>query len=80
LGEISRERRASVAFAHLGAVEVQDKRDVRVMRRLHAKRLEECDVLGGVAQMILATDDVCDVHLQIVNHIYEMKHRLAVRT
>ena len=48
------------------------------MRRLHAERLEQRDVLGGVAQMVLAADDVGDVHLQIVNHIHEMKHRLAV--
>ena len=49
------------------------------MRRLHAKRLEERDVLGGVAQVVLAADDVRDVHFQIVNDVDEMKHRLAVR-
>src|ERR1039458_330153 len=49
------------------------------MRRLPPKRLEERDVLGGVAQMILAADDVRDIHFQIVNDVYEMKHRLAVR-
>jgi len=49
------------------------------MRRLHAKRLEKRDVLGGVAQVILAADDVRDVHFQIVNDVHQMKHRLAVR-
>ena len=67
-----------VALAHLGAVAVQDERDVRVMRRFDAEGLEERDVLGGVAQVIFAADDVRDVHLQIVNDVDEMKHRLAV--
>ncbi len=77
--EIAGERRAFVALAHLGAVGVQDERDVRVMRRLDAERLEERDVLGGVAQMVFAADDVGDVHFQIVNDVDEMEHGLAVR-
>ena len=78
--EIAGERRAGVALAHLGAVAVQDERDVRVMRRLDAEGVEERDVLGGVAQMIFAADDVRDVHLQIVNDVDEMEHGLAVGT
>ena len=76
--EIAGQRRALVALAHLGAVVVEDERDVRVMRRRHAKRLEERNVLGGVAQMIFAADDVGDVHFQIVNDVDEMEHGLAV--
>src|ERR1035437_7044956 len=49
------------------------------MRRLHPKRLEERDVPGGVAQVVLAADDVRDIHFQIVNDVDEMKHWLAVR-
>ena len=30
--------------------------------------------------MVLAADDVRDVHLQIVHDVGQMKHRLAVRT
>jgi hypothetical protein len=75
---IAGERSALVPLAHLGTVFVQDERNVRVMRRRHAKRLEQGDVLGGVAEMVLAADDVGDVHFQIVNDIDEVKHRLAV--
>ena len=76
--EVAGEGRALVALAHLRAVAVQDERDVRVMRRRHAERLEQRDVLGGVAQVVLAANDVRDVHFQIVNDIDEMEHRLAV--
>jgi hypothetical protein len=48
------------------------------MRRRHAKRLEQRDVLGGVAQMILAADDVGDVHFEVVNDVDEVEHGLAV--
>ena len=30
--------------------------------------------------MVLAADDVCDAHFQIIHDVGEMKHRLAVRT
>ena len=48
------------------------------MRRRHAERAEERDVLGGVAQVVLAANDVRDAHFQIVHDVDEMKHRLAV--
>ena len=49
-----------------------------VARRLDAEGAEERDVLGGVGKMILAADDVGDFHFQVVDHVDEMKHRLAV--
>ena len=76
--QVSRERCAHVALAHLRAVLVQDERDVCVLRRLDSERAEERDVLGRVRQMILAADDVRDAHLQIINHVYEVKHGHAV--
>ena len=75
---VGRERGALVALAHLGAVDVQDERDVRILRRLDAERAKERDVLGGVAQVVLAANDVRDAHLQIVHHVDEMEHGLAV--
>ena len=60
------------------AVAVQDERDVRVLRRLDAERAEQRDVLGGVAQVILAANDVRDAHLQIVHDVDEVEHGLAV--
>ena len=46
---------------------------------LMSQRAEESDVFRGVAQMILAANDVGDVHFQIIDHIHKMKYRLAVR-
>ena len=77
---VSRKRRALVALAHLGTILVHDERDVPIARRLCAERAKERDVLGRVRQMILAPDDVGDAHFQIIHHVHEMKHRLAVRT
>jgi len=45
------------------------------MRRLHPKRLEERDVLGGVAQMS-SPRMTCVTSIQIVNDVHQMKHRL----
>ena len=44
----------------------------------HAKRAEQRNVLGGVAEVIFATDDMRDAHLEIVNHVDEMKHGFTV--
>src|ERR1035437_5914728 len=76
--EIRRERGAAVALAHLAAVGVQDERDVRILGRLDAEGAEEGDVLGGVAQMIFAANDVRDAHFEIVHDVDKMKHGLAV--
>ena len=75
---VTRQRRALVAFAHLCAVLIQDERNVRIARRFDAEPAKQRDVLGRVAQVIFAADHVRDAHLQIVRHIDEMKHRLAV--
>jgi hypothetical protein len=51
---------------------------VRVARRLDAKGAEKGDVLGRVGKVVLAADDVRDVHLQVIHHVDEVKHRLAI--
>ena len=69
---------AAVALAHLGAVLVEDERDVGVAGRFDAEGAEERNVLGGVAQMILAADDVGHAHFEVVHHVDEVEHGLAV--
>src|SRR5205823_13733563 len=56
-----------------------DQRNVGVMRRRRAERAENLDVLGRVREMIFAANDVRDFHLEVVDHIYEMKNPRAVR-
>ena len=77
--EISAHARADVALAHLRAVLVQDQRDVREARRLRAERAIELDVLRRIREMILAADDVGDLHLDVVDHIHEVENPRAVR-
>ena len=50
------------------------------MRRRCAERAKDLDVLGRVREVIFATDHVGDFHLQVVNHIHEMKNPRAIRT
>ncbi len=52
---------------------------MRVLGRLDAKRAEQRDVLGGVAQVILPANDVRDAHLQVIHHVDQVEHRLPVR-
>jgi hypothetical protein len=47
---------ACVALAHLRAVLVEDKRDVREARRLRAESAIQLDVLGRVREMIFAPE------------------------
>lgn len=61
---------ADIALAHLGAIRVQDERDVRVFRSFCTEGAEEGDVLGGVAEVIFTTDDVRDVHQQVIDDVH----------
>ena len=67
-----------IALGHLGPVGVEDEGDVGVLRRLHPEGLEQGDVLGGVGQMVLTSDHMGDTHLQVVHHVDQMEHRVAV--
>ena len=66
--------RAFIAFTHLRAVLVQDQRNVGVMRRRRAERAKNLDVLRRIREMIFAANDVRDFHLEVVDHIHEMKN------
>ena len=51
-----------------------------VFGRLNAKRAKQSDMFCSVAQVIFSSNDMRDVHLEIVHHVNKMKHRLAIRT
>ncbi len=70
----------NVALAHLGAVRVLDEGDVGVHGRLHAKGVEKLQVLEGVHDVILAADDVRNLHLDVVHHVDKVEDVGAVRT
>ena len=68
----------ALALAHLGAVGVEDQRQVAEHRLLEAQRLEQQDVLGRVADVVLAADHVADGHRGVVDHHGEVVERRAV--
>ena len=69
---------AHLALAHLRVF--QDQWQVSELRRLHAERVEQLNVLAGVAQMILPANNVGDVHRDVVHHVDKMECRTAVRS
>ena len=68
-------RGLALALAHLGAVRVEDERQVREDRRLGAEGPEEQHVLGRVGEVVLAADDVADAHGHVVDHDHEVVER-----
>ena len=77
--DVSVETRALIALAHFRAVLVQNERDVRETRRRGAQRTIKLNMLGRVRQMILAANHVRNLHLDVVDHVDEMKNPRAVR-
>ncbi len=69
---------ADVALAHLGAVRVEDERNVRVVGRPRAEGLDEREVLLRVGEVVLAADDVRDGHLDVVDDVDEVEDGRAV--
>ena len=53
---------------------------MRETRRLGAERAIKLDVLGRIREMIFAADDVADLHLDVVDHVDEMKNPRAIGT
>ena len=51
-----------------------------VFGRFDAERAKQRDVFGGVAQVILAANDVRDAHVEVVHDVDEVEDRLAVGT
>ena len=78
LGDVVRDRGLALALAHLRAVGVEDERQVGEDRERVAQRLEQQDVLGRVADVVLAADHVADPHRHVVHHHGEVVERVAV--
>ena len=43
------------------------------------QRLEELEVLGGIHEVILTTDDMAHFHFDVVHHVDKMKDKGAIR-
>lgn len=69
---------ACVAFGHFGSVRIQDEGDVSVLRWGFAEGLEELEVLGRVHEMVFATNDVGEAHLEVVDDIDEVEDEGSV--
>jgi len=53
---------------------------MREARRRRAKRTIQLNVLGRIREMIFTANDVRNLHLDVVNHVDEMKNPGAVRS
>ncbi len=72
------DRAARVAFAHLGAVGVQDEWNVGISGRCGPQGVEEVNVLPGVREVILSAKDVRHAHLDVIHDIDEMENVAAI--
>ena len=68
----------AVALRELGAVGAVDERDVGHARHLPAERLVDLRLARGVGEVIVAADDVGDVHVVVVDDDGEHVGRRAV--
>ncbi len=57
----------SVALRQALAIAAQDGREMRELRHLPPKGLVDRHLLGGVRDMVIAADDVGDLHQRVVN-------------
>ena len=67
-----------MALGQLGAVVAQDHRQVRILRHGRAQRLEDVDLARGVVDVVVAADDVADLHVPVVHHHAEVVGGRAV--
>src|SRR4029450_3714331 len=49
------------------------------MRWRRSERTKNLDVLWRVREVIFAADDMRDFHLEVIDHVYEMKNPRAIR-
>ena len=69
-----------VALGHLArAILLQDERDMRIDRHRGSKCAEQFRVLARVREVILAADDMGHLHGDVIHHVYEVEHGVAVR-
>ena len=78
LGDVVRDRGLALALAHLRPVRIEDERQVGEPRLGMAERPEQQDVLGGVREVVLAADDLADLHRRVVDDHGEVVERRPV--
>lgn len=62
-----------VAFRHFRAVGIEDEGDVCVLGSGSAEGFDELEVFRRVHQVVLAADDVGDLHFEVVDDVYEVE-------
>ena len=77
--DVGVDRGLALALAHLRAVGVEDERQVGEARHVVAQRPEQQDVLGRVREVVLAADDVGDLHRRVVDDDREVVQRRCRR-
>ena len=78
VGGVLHDADRAVALGHALAVLAEDHRQVGVDRTRRAERLEDVDLARGVVDVIVAADDVGDVHVHVVDDDREVVGRRAV--
>ena len=77
---VLRHRRRAVALAEPLLVGAENQRDVRELGRRLAERAPEQDVLWRIRDVIVAADDVRDLHIEIVGDDRQVIRRQPVRS
>ena len=72
--------RTAITLAELFAFVIQDEGNVAEDRRLLAERIVELDVLRRVREVIFASDDMSELHFNVVHHIHEVENKRSIRT
>src|SRR5690606_15814814 len=65
-------------LGELGALLVEDHRQVRERRNLGAQRAVDVDLARGVVDVVVAADDIGDAHVEVVDDHREVVGRVAV--
>ena len=78
LSPIAADGGLALPLAHLGAVRIEDQRDVGEDRHLVTQRPEEEHVQRRVGDMVLAADHVRDAHGGVIHDHHEVVEGAAV--
>ena len=69
-----------LALGKLRFVRRKNERKVRKLRQIFTESLVKQNLFMRVRQMILTANDVCDFHLDVVEHDRKVVKRVAVGT
>ena len=67
----------AMTLGELLSVVTEDHRQVRVLRHLGAERLEDIDLARGVVDVVVAADDVGDLHVPVIDDDAEVVGRCS---